>query len=179
MQGSQSEARKDALFLARASADKYLDPSLDAPLVLSQQPDFLYEVTALQEIYLNRGHILFKSVICHPEMAGGGIEYAWGKLKYEQRQRNQSAKAKLKSGEEFYAAIEALVHDKTVMSMERAWKYQRRARDYMRVYRAVSLGGCIGTGVASELTYADIEKMRTHQKSHRCTGEQDAQFCRA
>ena len=31
------------------------------------------------------GHILLASVIFHPETAGGGLEYAWGKLKYEQR----------------------------------------------------------------------------------------------
>ena len=75
MQGSQAEAQRIKLILSNREAD--LEPEhLDAPYVLSQQPDFLNEVTVLQEIYLERGHILFKSVICHPE-------YAWGKLKFE------------------------------------------------------------------------------------------------
>ena len=74
---------------------------------------------------------MFKSVIFHPEMAGGGIEHAWGKLKYEQRRRNRGSTIKLKGGYEFRAAIQALMQDASVLPMERIWKYQRRAREYM------------------------------------------------
>ncbi len=175
MQGTQSQSQRNILILS--NRERELQPKhFDAPYVLSQQPDFLNEVTALQEIYIARGNILFKSVVCHPEMAGGGVEYAWGKLKYEQRQRNEGSVNKLKAGEDFHAAIQALVSDPVVLPMERIWKYQRRARDYIRVYRAISLGIGLDGGVVRELTFTDIENMRKTCKSHRCTGEQDRAF---
>jgi hypothetical protein len=45
-------------------------------------------------------HILLPSVVCTPKTAGGSIEYAWGKLKFEQRKENSSA-VKLESEVKF------------------------------------------------------------------------------
>jgi hypothetical protein len=71
------------------TANKILPDHLDANAVLSACPDFQFERTALQNIIESRGHILLPSVVCTPETAGGGIEYAWGKLKFEQRRQNR------------------------------------------------------------------------------------------
>jgi hypothetical protein len=76
---------------------------------------------------------LLPSVVCTPETAGGGIEYAWGKLKYEQRQQNEAA-AKLEAGAKFISRVRVLCKDKEVLPLSRVWKYQRRARDYARLY---------------------------------------------
>ena len=67
-----------------------IPPELDAHAVLGACADFKHESTALEKTVQSRGHILLLSPVCTPELAGGGIEYAWGKLKYEQRQRNET-----------------------------------------------------------------------------------------
>jgi hypothetical protein len=45
-------------------------------------------VTALQDMLESRGHILVTCVKCHPELAGCGVEYSWGKSKMEFRKKN-------------------------------------------------------------------------------------------
>lgn len=48
---------------------------LSLPHVLSRCWDFEHAHTALEELFLSRGHILRMGVKCHPEMAGRGIEW--------------------------------------------------------------------------------------------------------
>ncbi len=111
------------------------------------------------------GHILLLCPICNPELAGGGLEYAWGKLKYTHRQRNQE-KDKLPGGQEFMRRLIELLKDPDVLPMERVWKFERRARDYIRLY-----DNSIQRDGSSALTYDDIEKQRLKAKTHRCVGE--------
>jgi hypothetical protein len=54
-----------------------------------------FEKTALQVVIEDRRNVLILSPICTPELAGGGLEYAWGKLKYEHRKEENAAKDKL------------------------------------------------------------------------------------
>merc|ERR1711924_191448 len=61
--------------------DANQDPSYSLPYVLSHCWDFAHAPTALQELVESRGHILRMSVKAHPELAGVGIEYSWGKSK--------------------------------------------------------------------------------------------------
>ena len=103
-------------------------PHLDAHAVLGACPDFKHESTELEKLVQDRGHILLPSPVCTPELAGGGLEYAWEKLKYEQRQRNE-AHEKLTGGEEFKVRMVSLFVDPTILPMERVFKFQRRARD--------------------------------------------------
>ena len=49
--------------------------------VLSNCWDFAHEKTALEDLFESRGHILRMCVKGHPELAGQGIEYAWGRAK--------------------------------------------------------------------------------------------------
>ena len=58
-----------------------------------------------------RGQVLIPSVVCTPETAGGGIEYAWGKLKFQQRRENDMA-LKLESGVKFFERLERLCKNK-------------------------------------------------------------------
>lgn len=151
-------------------AHKILPDHLDAHAVLSACPDFHYERTALQNVIECRGHILLPSVVCTPETAGGGIEYAWGKLKFEQRKQNDSA-TKLEAGVKFIERVKILCNDKMVLPLSRVWKFQRRARDYIRLYLAV--GQRHGR---TALTFKEIETMRTIQKTHRNIMEVDRKF---
>ena len=61
------------------------------------------------------------------------------------------------------------------MLMERVWKFNRRARDYERVYMSVS-GRDVGE---HSLTHAEIELMRKKMSTHRNIMEQDRKFIRA
>ena len=101
------------------------------------------------------------SVVCHPETAGGGLEYGWGKLKYEQRQRNDDS-VKIQGGQVFINKIKELCIDSSILPMSRVWKFQRRARYYTRLYMSTSEregGTC--------LTFEEIEMMRKKCKTHR------------
>lgn len=151
-------------------ADKIRPDNLNAHAVLRACPDFRYERTALQNLIEKRGHILLPSVVCTPETAGGGIEYAWGKLKYEQRQQNDNA-VRLEAGAKFIARVKALCKDTNILPLERVWRYQRRARDYIRMYMEV--GDRHGK---SALTHKELEAMRVKQKTHRNIMEVDRIF---
>ena len=50
--------------------------------------DFKNEVGALEQIVIERGHLLIMSPKGHPELAGVGIEYGWGHAKYLFRKNN-------------------------------------------------------------------------------------------
>lgn len=44
-------------------------------------PDFKLETSELSNLWRARGHGFELGVKCHPEMAGCGIEYCWGKVR--------------------------------------------------------------------------------------------------
>ena len=169
MQGKQSVSVKEKYIVA-GMMRKILPDHLDAHAVLSSCPDFQYERTALQNVVERRGHILLPSVVYTPETAGGGIEYAWGKLKFEQRRQNDAA-VKLEVGVKFIERVKLLCADKVVLPLKRVWKYQRRARDYIRLY--LDVGQRQGK---TALTYKEIETIRTMQKTHRNIMEVDRKF---
>ena len=110
------------------------------------------------------------SVVCTPETAGGGIEYAWGKLKFEQRRQNDAA-VKLEAGVKFIERVKMLCNNKDVLPLERVWRFQRRARDYIRLYLDVGL-----REGRTALAYKEIETMRKIQKTHRNIMEVDSKF---
>jgi hypothetical protein len=169
MQGRQAATLKEKYVIA-GTANKILPDHLDAHAVLSACPDFQYERTALQNVIESRGHILLPSVVCTPETAGGGIEYAWGKLKFEQRRQNESA-VRLEAGVKFIERVKILCTDKSILPLDRVWKFERRARDYIRLY--LEFGERQGK---TALTYKEIETMRTIQKTHRNIMEVDRKF---
>ena len=52
----------------------------DCRRILKELPDFKLETSELSNLWRNRGHGFELGVKCHPEMAGCGIEYCWGKV---------------------------------------------------------------------------------------------------
>ena len=53
--------------------------SKERVFMLSQQSDFLAQRSSLEELFFARGHLILFGVKCHPEIAGLGVEYLWGK----------------------------------------------------------------------------------------------------
>ena len=52
--------------------------TLSIKRLMQLQNDFVHKVTLLQHHAKILGVILERSPKCHPELAGEGIEYAWG-----------------------------------------------------------------------------------------------------
>ena len=48
--------------------------------ILKELPDFKLETSELSNLWRDRGQGFELGVKCHPEMAGCGIEYCWGKV---------------------------------------------------------------------------------------------------
>ena len=121
--------------------------------------DFTCEETALEQCAHKRGHLLRMTPKGHPELAGVGIEYSWGKAKYHFRKINDC------DPKNFHILVLQSLSD-NVIYRERARKFARRARDYMRAY---------ATGVSK---HVDIEAQRKTYKTHRCAMDFDELFIR-
>eukprot|EP00733_Pompholyxophrys_punicea_P001442 Pompholyxophrys_punicea_v1_NODE_723_length_1393_cov_18.770553.p2 type:complete len:154 gc:universal NODE_723_length_1393_cov_18.770553:853-1314(+) len=133
------------------------DPNLNMDLVLASCLDFKSEKTALQALFEDRGHILVMSPKCHPELAGLGIEYAWGKSKLEFRRKiNDQIPANLHRN-----ILLSLSPD--VLPLSRMRKFARRTRDYRHVYFNPDLLRTKESEDKFDLT----EKMRKTRKTHR------------
>ena len=169
MKGRQTDTVKER-YEMNGESRLIVTPDLDAHAVLNGCTDFKFERTALQEVVESRGHILLPSVVCTPETAGGGIEYGWGKLKYEQRKENDHA-TKLEAGAKFIERVKKLCKNTDILPIARVFRYQRRARDYIRLYMSEKLR----TGKSAP-SYTAIERMRKKQKTHRNIMEIDRSF---
>jgi hypothetical protein len=139
---------------------------LDAQHVLSQCPDYLAEKTALQELVEDYGHLLITSPKCHPELAGVGIEYAWGKSKMDFRRIHNNC-------------VAADLHDNIEKSLggltiERAWMFARRTREYRRAYVKLGVSGVS----LDDTTHKMIEHMKKECKTHRSIKDQEGAFLR-
>jgi hypothetical protein len=54
-------------------------------LMIQSQPDFLSELTLLQYHGNKLGVLVDRTLKCHPELAGEGIEYVWALAKLHYR----------------------------------------------------------------------------------------------
>ena len=113
------------------------------------------------------------SPIAHPELAGNGIEFAWGFSKMHYRRKNQQ------NG--FTKGVPACVERFSLCcgiptrtnsgydcfhGLEQTHKFARRARDHARIYR----------GEYSVASIIDIERIRKKKKSHRGALDQATSF---
>lgn len=150
------------------------DPALSLRHVLSHCSDFMYEKSALEEVLLQRGHILRMCVKGHPELAGCGIEYAWGRSKLIFRRHvNDRVPANLhknilKSFSASEIASKNGVSTFKPLSLDLIRKFARKARAYRAAYR---------DGESNE--HADIEKHVKVSKAHRSCLDSDYHFCSA
>jgi len=145
--------------------------------LLGRAPDFVDELTQVEEVLVPRGHVLIKSPKCHPEIAGLGIEYLWGKSKQIiRRETNDYTIGNLERN-----VLASMAPSRLTLDIVR--RMARRTREYTRVYEAMSkLDGDDGVGTeqarhAEAMATCDdpslsngylrIEKMLKEHRSHR------------
>ena len=131
----------------------------DAKEQLQSCTDFSNEKGALEDMVSSRGHVLMMSPKGHPELAGVGVEYSWGKSKMHYRRNNDCVPAHL------HANIVGALDSDTVLPLWRIRRFARKARDYRCAYK------CDDTQ-----SHSAIEKLRKVHKCHRCTLDQDFKF---
>jgi len=125
--------------------------------ILANCPDFRLEKKELAEIWEKQGHILIPSVKGHPELAGEGVEYAWGFVKRYYRKHNDRI------------ATHQLTNVTVALSQLRVaniWAFGRRTRDLMRAYLYLEARAVSGE-ISHELDYDTIETCRRLMKTYR------------
>ena len=63
-----------------------------------------------------------------------------------------------------------------VLPISRCWKFERKTRDYRRLYRDVAIQIEKGEMKLEDVTYKALEKMQKTYKNHRCILEIDRSF---
>ena len=161
----RSKKRKSAFMVEKGHLrDGDVVPGTSMNLVLSQCQDFLNEKTLLEQLVTDLGHILEKSPKCHPELAGAGIEYCWGKSKREYRKIN-SGDQKTMCAEQRARVLSCLSPE--VLPRRRLRKFDRKAYEYKCVYRKLAEDGDAADSLAK------IEKMKAECKKHRTITQAD------
>ena len=130
-------------------------------------PDFLEEKTLLQYYGDQMGIIVDPTPKCHPELAGEGIEYAWGCAKGSYRRLPIKEK---KSKQNFKKSVKKVLLEE-VLSTNRIRMFSRRARQYTLAYFCINKERERETGeekkkegeltVPADLTVADRSKTKT------------------
>ena len=98
--------------------------------------DYQAELSVIEKIFKKSGHLILTSPRYHPELAGQGIEYCWGKAKFDFRNYINDCKAKNLpiNVQKALGAMEytSLGGQKRLapLSVERVRKFARKARIY-------------------------------------------------
>ena len=130
----------------------------DLSEALNKCHDFATQKTALEKLVADRGHILLMSPKGHCEVAGLGIEYAWGVAKRYFRRHNDVVAKHLHDN-----VVKALSPD--VLTLRRCRMFARRAREYKRAYAHPDAA-----------SFVDVEKLKEVAKSHRSALDFDTGF---
>ena len=144
-----------------------VDKTTSVVRVLKNCSDFKNEQTQLQYILTLLGVDLRLTPKYHPEIAGIGIEYAWGyaKLRFR-REFNDAIALHLKGN-----VLKSL--DRSVITIERARKFARKAREYKLTY---SLLIHEANGEDATANKSEIEHITKLFKVHRSAIDSDYQF---
>ena len=138
-----------------------VDLSTSLKKLMASCSDFLNERTLMEELVLERGHEFEKTPKCHPEVAGDGIEYDWGKSKHDFRELNDGVPANLRRN---------IVSSFDGLTRQRRFLFSRKARSYKRAYLALANGeGELDASGAAP--FAEIERLARQFKTHRCALE--------
>ena len=145
--------------------------------MLIQCEDFANEVSALEHAVLSRGHLLIMSPKGHPELAGSGIEYGWGRSKYLFRKHNPGTTGGKQATVDLH---ERVVKSLASVSLESVRRFARKTREYRRAYIVVDENN-EGNFSAKQRHDAHmlVRKFEAKAKTHRCTLDQDFAFVTA
>ena len=105
-----------------------------AELVLNSHRDFREERSIVQQLFMQRGHLVVASPRYHPDVAGLGVEYDWGKAKLEFRRRVNDLNGKhlranvlTAMGDRPFTGTDKREHDPP-LPLSRVRRFARRAR---------------------------------------------------
>lgn len=160
----------------------------DMRVALSKCPDFQGEMSVIKKAVHSRGHILLLSPKCHPELAGLGIEYSWGKSKLAFRREVNDFVPK-----HFHLNVCKALSIR-YLPLSRIRNFARKTRDYLHVYEEIRKFKAACTEELSEqevllrvrtsnseideFTFKSIEKMLKQQKVHRNVADIDTRCIR-
>lgn len=158
--------------------------------LLRVRPDFVKEHSTLAKLFIGKGHGFLRTPVCHPEIAGKGIEYAWGKAKYEFRNfintKSNSVPVLTRSvfralGREDFLARDGQTRRDAPLPLMRIRRFARKTRMYMRAYGMyLSRQELLAAAKQdNETTFAMIEKQLKVYPQHRTTMDIDFRACTA
>lgn len=130
------DPKKSHMYYTKAGkTDIYgnIDETTSIDSLIAKQPDFLEQETLLQCYAKELGVESDRSPVCHPEIAGEGIEFNWGCAKVHYRSEPIARK---RSKENFYSLVDECLGP-TVLSITQCRNNARRARMYMLAYKAL------------------------------------------
>jgi hypothetical protein len=147
--------------------------------LMSNLKDFEVQETMLQVKAAEMGILLDRTPKCHCELAGEGIEYAWGCAKNFYRRQP----LKDKRGTETFRETVRKCFTREVITTERVRMFSQRARAYILAYHMLrqeqltgSSSSSLGSAAASPVK---VEKLLKKFKTHRCAMDFDSAFCSA
>ena len=155
--------------------DPNLEEKVEYAAVLADCADFLGEKTSLMYLGERLGVEVDRSTKCHPELAGEGIEYSWGRAKSVYRR----AKLADKKGKENFRRLVAdclsseQVAGKGALTPEMIRKFSRRARQYILAYFFIEHKMNIEEEGLHEI---NIEGIKKEFKTHRSAIDFDEKF---
>jgi hypothetical protein len=166
----------------RQNASGVLMKNTSLKLLMANCIDFEEEESLLQYYGRDLGVTVDRTPKCHCELAGEGIEYAWGFSKNYYRTLSLSDK---KGKQNFLDAVNKCIsRDKITTGMIR--KFSRRAREYIAAYYKVWQKKQEQAEATADLPIVDetttpveIEKIIKLFKTHRCAMDFDSSFCKA
>ena len=117
------------------------DGKKNATLFLDQRKDFAGEQTVVEKLFCRYGHLVIASPRYHPELAGLGIEYCWGKAKWCFRRyvndlvsTNLEKNVLIALGSRAYPMFGTGAECPAPLPVERVRKFARRARTYRMLF---------------------------------------------
>ncbi len=117
------------------------DGKKNATLHLEARVDFQQEKTVLEKLFIRYGHFVLASPRYHPELAGLGIEFCWGKGKWcFRRQVNDLVSKHLETnvlvslGSQSFKMYGSGEMCDAPLPVERVRKFARRARMYRKLF---------------------------------------------
>ena len=156
----------------KADDDAETENKIQYSDVLADCPNFANELTSLQHLADELRSSIDCSTKSHPELAGEGIEYSWGRAKCFY----QSAKLKDKTGKANFlklvqTSLSMTTHEGGGLDIHLIQKFSRCTRQYILAY--YYLEHDCGKKEVDEL---NIEKVRKEFKTHWSAIDFDEQF---
>jgi hypothetical protein len=180
------ESRFDDYAIIKKDDSGAVDEELSLHCLMESCLDFANEMTELQSMGEKMGVRVISTTKFHAEMAGEGVEYAWGVSKSWYRSKPLSLKKKK-------ASFLQLVRDcLDPITKQQVRSYSKRARSYICAYYAFEHPKQNINNSNNETTkhdemavlscaieYEKIEQMVQNFRSHRCAFDFDRKFCNA